>query len=574
MGEDESVTANPTVLVVQHDLDSPLAALAAAARRARRAHGHLARALAARAAGGIVRRPDRARRHRQPGRHGRRRAARARARGHRRRARPRPAGARHLPRRPVDRPGARRPRRAHAGRARSAGWRSSSTRPPQSDALLAGAPRAARRQRVAQLRVQPARRRRACSPAARPASRPSAWDRRRGACSSTSRSRARCSRSGARRRPPSSSSSGCRPSAMLGSDEQRTPSRCASRRASPIASHARCSPPRSRRRVLRPHLRSSARGDGAHHVPARLLRRLRRAGGARGRAHQARARRSGSSRRPRQALPQVLDRLQRRVHRSRAAADDAAAPGRAEGRGALRAGGLARGDLGHRRASARDRRRARRGEHPQRALHGHVRADRHAPSRSASSTASAPPRWSRTPSATTRDTSRSATSTARARRASTPRPRRRRSASSSGARTPRRARRTPHDHWLREARGAGGRDRSHPHPHGCCGRHLPPAPPGQRRGARLRAGARDPPGRPRRRVLRARLRARLRRARAAARAVHARLGRAADRRSGQPHRARRARLRARAVAALDGPGPAAPAARRQRHARRSRCCRR
>ena len=27
MGEDESVTANPTVLVVQHDLDSPLAAL-------------------------------------------------------------------------------------------------------------------------------------------------------------------------------------------------------------------------------------------------------------------------------------------------------------------------------------------------------------------------------------------------------------------------------------------------------------------------------------------------------------------------------------------------------------------
>ena len=41
----------------------------------------------------------------------------------------------------------------------------------------------------------------------------------------------------------------------------------------------------------------------------------------------------------------------------------------------------------------------------------------------------------------------------------------------------------------------------------------------------------------------ARARARLRRARAAARALHAGLGRGADRRAGEPHRARRARLR-------------------------------
>ena len=60
----------------------------------------------------------------------------------------------------------------------------------------------------------------------------------------------------------------------------------------------------------------------------------------------------GASRLARQALPQVLDRLQRRLPRSGAAPDDAAAPQRAEGRGAVRADRLARGDRGGRRAAS------------------------------------------------------------------------------------------------------------------------------------------------------------------------------------------------------------------------------
>ena len=79
----------------------------AAARRARRAHGHMVLAHAGRSRpracfdGVIVLGGDG-----QPGRHRRRRAARPRARGHRRRARARRPGARHLPRRAADRAGA------------------------------------------------------------------------------------------------------------------------------------------------------------------------------------------------------------------------------------------------------------------------------------------------------------------------------------------------------------------------------------------------------------------------------------------------------------------------------------
>ena len=64
------------------------------------------------------------------------------------------------------------------------------------------------------------------------------------------------------------------------------------------------------------------------------------------------------------------------------------------------------------------------------------------------------------------------------------------------------------------ARGArpGGRDRSDPHSDRGAGGHLPPAAARQRRRARVRARARDPSRRPGRRGVRARARARLRRA--------------------------------------------------------------
>ena len=109
------VTANPTVLVDPARSRLAPGCARAAARRPGRAHASSGTRRRSPSRGGTVRRADRARRHRQSGRHGRRRAARPRARDHRRRARARPAGARHLPRSAADRSGARRQRPAHAG---------------------------------------------------------------------------------------------------------------------------------------------------------------------------------------------------------------------------------------------------------------------------------------------------------------------------------------------------------------------------------------------------------------------------------------------------------------------------
>ena len=146
----------------------------------------------------------------------------------------------------------------------------------------------------------------------------------------------RCWRNG-RRRPPTSSQARPPAEVMLGTDEQRAEQlRLAARigdrfaRAVLAAADPRLGATPSRGR----HLRSSARGDGAHDVPARLLRRLRRARGrARGRPHQARARRSGASRRRGKLCRKCSIGYNGAFLDPRAAADDAAAARRAEGRG-------------------------------------------------------------------------------------------------------------------------------------------------------------------------------------------------------------------------------------------------
>ena len=97
----------------------------------------------------------------------------------------------------------------------------------------------------------------------------------------------------------------------------------------------------------------------------------------RGRRDPPRARRPGPSGQPRQALPQVLDRLQRRLPRSGGAADPAAAPrrGRRARAGSSRSPGTtALG--GDRRAPRRDRRDAGPARDPQRPLHRHALAAR------------------------------------------------------------------------------------------------------------------------------------------------------------------------------------------------------
>ena len=169
---------------------------------------------------------------------------------------------------------------------------------------------------------------------------------------------------------------GCRPR-RSSAPTSRSRSRCASPRASPIASRGRCSPWRSRRRIVRVPSHQS-RGDGAHDLPARLLRRLRGVlVGHRARPHQARARLSRASRRARQALPQVLDRLNgafidpelrlttplRRVGPKGEARFELVDWPDAISAIAAHLGAIVQ-EHGV-------------GEHPQRALHGHLRADRH-----------------------------------------------------------------------------------------------------------------------------------------------------------------------------------------------------
>ena len=112
----------------------------------------------------------------------------------------------------------------------------------------------------------------------------------------------------------------------------------------------------------------------SHHLPARLLRRLRHPGDTHRRRDQERARRRRPPDQPRQAVPQVHDRLQRRVPRPRPAADHAASPGRRQGRGPVRADHVGRGDCRDRRAPGRHRRHPRRRHHPERALHRHLLA--------------------------------------------------------------------------------------------------------------------------------------------------------------------------------------------------------
>ena len=215
---------------------------------------------------GVVRRPDGARRHRQPGRHRRRCTARARARADRGHARARAAGARHLPRRAARRPGA----RGEAARmpAGEIGWvRIEFDEAAESDALLAGAPR--------ELDVNEWHNY-ACTPPAG-----AAVLARNDACVQAFRvgattwapavprrgGRRRCSRSGRR---PAPTSSQARPRARGHPRHRRAAGRAAATRGahrrSLRARRARCS--RSR---LAAHLRSSARGDRAHDLSARLL---------------------------------------------------------------------------------------------------------------------------------------------------------------------------------------------------------------------------------------------------------------------------------------------------------------
>ena len=150
----------------------------------------------------------------------------------------------------------------------------------------------------------------------------------------------------------------------------------------------------------------------------------------------------------------------------------------------------------------RDRRRARRGERPQRALHGHLRADRHG----LPAALLQPPRRDR-------GGARHRLQQRRPRRA-----RLRLRLERGGLRSRGRGRGRLHRRVGREPlgeraarstttgcarrRGQVDRDRPDPHADRRGGRHLPPAAPGQRRGARLRARARDPPRRPRRRGVR------------------------------------------------------------------------
>ena len=205
----------------------------------------------------------------------------------------------------------------------------------------------ARRPRMAQLRMHPP-----AGPAllARSAAVRAGLPRRRrrpGACSSTSRPRARCSRNG---REAAADELAERRPAGRGRDRQRRAAgrpASASRSASPIAS-ARSARGRHPRLEI-PRAIIGLRGDRAHDVPARLLRRLRRARGDRGRPDQARARRSGHhvsrgklcrkcSIGYNGALLDPSLRLTTPLRRMRA-----------EGRRALRADRLARGDRGGRR---------------------------------------------------------------------------------------------------------------------------------------------------------------------------------------------------------------------------------
>ena len=185
--QDEGVNANPTVLVIQHDLDTPLAALEApltvlgvrtvtwhALSQPEPPAGEFDGLIVL---GGIVN-PD--------GTDGdapldreRETIAEAHARG--------VPGARHLPRRAARRPGARRQRRSACRPARSAGCASSSTSAAARRRAADGRAADDGRARVAQLLLHAAGRRRAPGAQSRRACRPSAWARRPGACSSTSR---------------------------------------------------------------------------------------------------------------------------------------------------------------------------------------------------------------------------------------------------------------------------------------------------------------------------------------------------------------------------------------------------
>ena len=136
----------------------------------------------------------------------------------------------------------------------------------------------------------------------------------------------------------------------------------------------------------------------------------------------------------------------------RGAADDAAAPRRAEGRGRVPQPRLGRGDRDDRRAAGGDRRRPGATD-PERPLHRHLLAAREHASRAASSPGWARPRSIPTRSATRPGTSPSTTSGAARRPGSTRARAATRAASSSGAPTRRRPGPHQHEHWLAEAPG-------------------------------------------------------------------------------------------------------------------------
>ena len=228
--------------------------------------------------------------------------------------------------------------------------------------------------------------------------------------------------------------------------------------------------------------------------------------------------RPGASGQPRAAVRQVLDRLQRRAARPGGPPAHPLRRDGPKGSGAFRAVSWEAALGGSPRAW---RMPSGRGETILNAHYTGTFALLGTPSRSASSTASARPRSTPTRSATTRDMSRSTTSTAPPRTASTPRARDARCILVWGANPS--ARRPTSTTTGSPRRRHDDRRRPRPHadraqPTSTC------AVPGQRRGARVRARARDRVAMGCSTGFLARSRARLRRARATARALHARVG--------------------------------------------------
>ncbi len=307
--------------------------------------------------------------------------------------------------------------------------------------------------------------------------------------------------------------------------------------------------------------------DHSHDVPTGLLRRLRDAGLDPRWQGAARPRRPGPPSRPRPSVPQVLDGLQRCLARPRRAPDPPHDPQRAEGEPRPAAGELGRGPAPDRCPSGRHRRRARRPDDPERALHRDARPggndlpaapaarDRHHRGLARHDLQQRRPCRTDLPVRLVGDRFRPSHTRRCAVHSGVGR-------ESLGVRPP--PARALAGHGSRHRR----RDRPRAHRNGRRGRDPPPATARNRCRAGVRHDARDRARRAARPRLHRRPRRRVRGAGASARGVLAGVGLAPDRRPGRRDRARRPYLRRGPIAALARPGAPASADGRERLPRR------